>query len=90
MNDLPTPDRNGLSLEKAVALSALLSDYSVKGIQEVSDQLKDMAMGMLQLIEDPAWNEKSPSDIMRKTRQVQQWYEGGERGREVAWRLACG
>ena len=71
MNDLPTPERKGLSLENAVALSALLRDYSVKGIQEVSDQLKDMAIGMLQLIEDPAWNET----IMRQTREVQLWYE---------------
>jgi hypothetical protein len=75
MNDLPSPERKGLSLEIAVALSALLRDYSVKGIQEVSDQLKDMVIGMLQLIEDPAWNEKSPSDIMRQTREVKQWCE---------------
>jgi hypothetical protein len=75
MNNLPTPDHNSPSLENAVALSALLSHwhYSVQGIQEVSDQLKDMARGMLQLIEDPAWNEKSLSDI--QTKEVQQWYE---------------
>ena len=75
MNYLPTPERKGLSLENAVALSGLLRDYSEKGIEEVSDQLKDMAIGMLQLIEDPAWNDHSPSDIMRQTREVQQWYE---------------
>ena len=75
MNYLPTPERKGLSLENAVALSGLLLDYSEKGIEEVSDQLKDTAIGMLQLIEDPAWNDHSPSDIMRQTREVQQWYE---------------
>jgi hypothetical protein len=79
MHDLPTPKRKGLSLENAVALSALLPlvlrDYSVKGIQEVSNQLKDMAIGMLQLIEDPDWNEKLPSDIIRQTLEAQQWCE---------------
>ncbi len=77
MNDLPTPERKGLSRENAVSLSGpgLLRDYSVKGTQEVSDHLKDMAIGMLQLIEDPAWNDKSPSDIMRQAREVLQWYE---------------
>ena len=73
MNDLQTPDRKGLNLENAVALSSLLRDYSVKGIQEVSDELKDMAVGMLQLMEDPAWNE-TRSDLMRQTREIQQWY----------------
>jgi hypothetical protein len=75
MNDLQTLERKGLSLDNAVALSALLRDYSVKGIQDVSDQLKDMAIGMLQLIKNQAWNEKSLSDIMLQTREVQQWCE---------------
>ena len=75
MKDLPTPVPKALSLENDVALSALLRDYSVKGIQEVSDLLKDMAIGVLKLIENPAWNEKSPSDIMHQTREAQQWCE---------------
>ena len=75
MNDLPTPERKGLSLENAVALSGLLRNYSEKGIEEVSDQLKNTAIGMLQLIKDLAWNDHSPSDIMHQTREVQQWYE---------------
>ncbi len=36
MNDLLTPERKGLSLENAVALSDLLRDNLVKGIQDVS------------------------------------------------------
>jgi hypothetical protein len=64
MNDLLTPGRKGLSMENAVALSGLLRDNLLRGIQEVSDKLKDMAIGMLQLIKDPAWNE----NIMRQTR----------------------
>ena len=74
MNDLPTPDSKGLRLENAVALSGLLRDYLGKGIQEVSDKLKDMAVGMLQLMEDPAWNE-TRSDLMHQIREIQQWYE---------------
>ncbi len=76
MNNVQTPELKSLSLENAVVLSGLLHYYLVKGIQEVSHQLKDRAIGMLQLIKDPAWNEKSPSDIMLQTREVQQWYEG--------------
>jgi hypothetical protein len=43
--------------------------YKVKGIQEVSDKLKDMAVGMLQLMKDQAWNE-TQSDLMRQTREI--------------------
>jgi hypothetical protein len=44
-------------------------------IQEVFDQLQEMAVGILQPIEDPAWNKDSPPDFLPQTREFQQWYE---------------
>jgi hypothetical protein len=52
-----------------------MCDYLLKWIEVVSDKLKDMTVGKLQLIKDPAWNERLQSDIMGQTREVQQWYE---------------
>jgi hypothetical protein len=56
IGDLPTPEPKSLSLENAVPLSNLVYNSLENGLQEVSDKLQDMAVGILQLIEDPAWN----------------------------------
>jgi hypothetical protein len=71
ISDLSTPERKGLSLENAVALSGLMHENVEIAIQEVLDQLQDMAVGILQLIEDPAWNKYSPPDFLPQTIEFQ-------------------
>ncbi len=50
------------------------SDYSKHCILFPEKWIRN-SLGILQHIEDPAWNKDSPPDFLPQTREFQQWYE---------------
>jgi hypothetical protein len=64
ISDLPTPEHKGLSLENAVALSGLMHENVEYGNIEYKNQLQDMAVGILQLIEDFPTTDKRISAVV--------------------------